>query len=113
MSEALKRLINILKNHYWIIILAFLLTILIFAPLLAFPGVIGNKYQGININHFGSDAHFYLSRAKEVLDGHALGSPMLREGKNEADMYLGYSDYILLAPIKLFGLAEKVNVVIL
>ena len=113
MKEALRGLINILKNHYWIIILAFLLTILIFAPLLAFPGVIGNKYQGININHFGSDAHFYLSRAKEVLDGHALGSPMLREGKNEADMYLGYSDYILLAPIKLFGLAEKVNVVIL
>ncbi len=98
------------KEHYLIISLSFLLTILIFAPLIIFPWVLGKEYQGININWFGSDAHFYLTKGKEILEGHSLGSPVLREAKNEQDPYLSYSDYILLAPIKLFGLAEKVNI---
>ena len=102
---------SFIKEHYWIIILSFLLTVLIFAPLLVFPYVIKNEYQGININAFGSDAHFYLTRGQEVLEGHDLGSPVLREGKNQPDIYLSYSDYILLAPIKLLGLAEKVSLV--
>lgn len=107
----LNNLKNFIKDHYWIIILSFLLTILIFAPLIAFPYVFKSEYQGININNFGSDTIFYLTRGKEVLDGHGLGNPVLREGKDEADIYLSYSDYILLAPIKLLGLAQKVEIV--
>lgn len=113
MQDALKKIINFIIDHYWAIVLSFLLTILIFAPLLVFPSVIKNEYQGINIIPFGSDAHAYLSRGREVLDGHNLGSPFIKEGKNEADSLVSYSDYILLAPIKLLGLAQKVNIVTL
>jgi len=111
MNNIIKKFISAVKEHCWIIILSFLLTILIFAPLIAFPYVIKNEYQGININHFGADAHFYFSRAREVLDGHGLGSPWLREGKNDADTFFSYVDYILLAPIKLLGLEQKVDLV--
>lgn len=102
-----------MTNHGGIIILSFLLTIIIFAPLVAFPVVIKNEYQGININRFGTDTYFYLSRGKEVLDGHNLGNPLLREGKNEADAHSSYSEYLLLSPIKLLGLAQKLDIVII
>lgn len=102
-----------IKEHYWIVIFSMLLTILIFAPLLAFPFIAGKDYQGININAYGSDAHFYLTRGKEVLEGHNLGSPVLREGKNGPDIYQSYSDYIILAPIKLLGLAGKANIAVI
>lgn len=110
MKDTIYKIKSIIKDHFWIIILAFLLTILIFAPLIAFPYVIGKDYQGINENAFGTDAHFYLTRGKEVLEGHNLGSPLLREGKNEPDAIRSYSDQILLAPIKLLGLGQKVNI---
>jgi len=113
MLKILMNFKNFIKEHLVIIILAFSLTALIFAPLLAFPPAAGKEYQGININWFGTDAHFYLTRGKEALAGHGLGSPVLREGKNNADMYLSYSDYILTAPVKLLGLADKVNIVTL
>lgn len=98
-------------EHRWMIIGALSLTVLIFLPLLIFPGVIGKDYQGINIGHFGTDAHFYLSRGKEVLEGHSLGSPLLREGKNETDQFFSDSEYLLLSPIKFLGLSSKVDVV--
>lgn len=113
MKNILNKIKNIITEHRLIIAGSLLLTILIFAPLLAFPYVIADKYQGININWFGTDAHFYLTRGKEVLDGHGLGSPLLREGKNDADIYHSYSEYILLAPIKLLGLTKKVDIVTL
>lgn len=113
MKKTVEKISYFIKEHYLIISLSFLLTVLIFAPLLAFPWVLGKDYRGININWFGTDAHYYLTRAKEVLDGHNLGSPVVREAKEEADTLLSYSDYILLAPIKLLGLEEKVNLVAL
>ena len=106
-----QKIISALKAHGWVIIFSFLLAVLIFAPLLAFPWAAGSLYQGININHFGNDAHFYLTRGNEVLSGNSLGSPLLREGKNDPDAYLSYSDYLLLAPVKLSGLEKKFNIV--
>lgn len=111
MKNIIDKIKGFIKEHCWIIILSFLLTVLIFAPLIVFPWVLGKEYQGININWFGTDAHFYLTRGKEVLDGHGLGCPVLKECKNEQDPYYAYGDYILLAPIKLLGLADKVNIV--
>jgi hypothetical protein len=113
MKNIFNKLLNLVLEHHWIIILSFLLTIIIFAPLFVFPYVIKNEYQGININHFGSDAIFYLTRGKEVLDGHGLGNPVLKEGKNAPDVYLSYSDYVLLAPIKLLGLEKKFDIVVI
>lgn len=99
-----------IKEHHLIIALSFLLTILIFAPLFVFPLVAKNEYQGLNINWFGTDAHFYLTKGKEILDGNALASPVLREGKDGSDPYVSYSEYILLTPIKLLGLAQRVDI---
>jgi len=99
------------KNHYGAITCSLFLTILIFAPLLFFPAVIKNEYQGINFTHIGTDVHLYLTRGKEVLDGYGLGSMVLKEGKNDQDQFFSYSDQILLAPIKLLGLAQKVDIV--
>lgn len=113
MKDILNKIKNIVKEHCLIIAGSLLLTILIFAPLLVFPYIVGDEYQGININWFGTDSHFYLSRGKEVLDGNKLGNPLLREGKDNPDIYLTYSEYILLAPVKLLGLTQKVNIVTL
>lgn len=113
MGNFFKKIKDFIFEHCWIIILSLLLTIMIFAPLIIFPVVAKKEYRGININHFGTDTLLYLTRGREVLDGHGLGNPLLREGKDYRDTYLSYSDYILLAPIKLLGLASKVNIVAL
>lgn len=111
MKHIFRKIRNNIREHVWIIVCSFLLVILIFAPLLVFLSVIKNEYQGINIYHFGTDAHSYLTRGKEVLEGNNLGSPLLREGKDEQDPFFSYSEYILLAPIKLLGLEQKVDIV--
>ena len=101
-----------MREHSLIIILGLLLTLLIEAPLLVFPFVSKN-YQGINIPHFSTDSHFYLSRAKEALEGRKLGNVFLREGKNEQDAFFMYNERVLTAPIRFLGLADRINVVIL
>ena len=108
-----QKLINFIVNHRLAVSLSFLLTILIFAPLVALPRVLDKEYQGINIIPFGSDAHAHLSRGREVLDGNKLGSPFIREGKNEADSLVSYSEYVLLTPVKLLGLTQTTDIVTL
>ena len=111
MTHIYKKIKSVVSEHKGILFCSFFMVILIFAPLMIFPNIIKDQYQGININHFGTDADFYLTRGKEILDGNDLGSTLLREGKNEQDPFFSYSEYILLAPIKLLGLAQKVNIV--
>ncbi|QQG42881.1 MAG: hypothetical protein HYW15_01585 [Candidatus Giovannonibacteria bacterium] len=101
-----------MREHGLIIILGLLLTLLIEAPLLVFPFVSKN-YQGINIPHFGTDSHFYLSRAKEALEGRGMGNPWLREGKERQDIMFMYNERALTAPIRFLGLADRINVVTL
>ena len=57
---------------------AVLLTLVIELPLILYPLVTHDTYRGINIAHFGSDEHFYLTRGKEALEGHTLGNSVLR-----------------------------------
>lgn len=104
---------NFLKNHYLIIILGIFLTFLIEIPVIGFPFIAGDKYQGINIVPFGTDSYFYLSRAKDAMEGNNLGNPVLREEKNQQDVYFTYNERLLIAPIRLLGLQDKVNVVTL
>lgn len=111
MKKFLETIKQAASFHRWIIIGAFSLTLLIFLPWLIFPGAAGREYQGININHFGTDAHFYLTRGAEVRDGHGLGNPLLREGKEAPDSFSSYSEYILLAPLKLLGLSQRIDIV--
>ena len=103
-----------LGAHRLILSVALLLTFLIKAPVLLFPSVAGDEYRGINLYHYGNlavDEDFYISRGKEVLEGHALGNPLMREGKEEyQDYYFTINEQALVGPLRLLGLGEKLNV---
>ncbi len=100
---------NFLYAHWLILAGGFSLALLVASPLIAFPFAAGDAYRGINIAHFGGDEHTYLARAKEVLEGHNLGSAVLREGKNAQDPFFMYNERVLLLPITLLKLGEQVN----
>lgn len=102
---------NRVWQHRWPLIAFVALALLVEAPLIAFPWYAGDRYQGINIAHFGNDEHFYLSRAREVLDGHSLGQPFLAEGKGNPDSFLYNDEQIVMAPFTLTGTSGGVNVV--
>ena len=101
-----------MREHRLIIILGLLLTLLIEAPILVFPFVSKN-YQGINIPHFGTDSHFYLSRAKEALEGRGMGNPWLRDGKERQDIMFMYNERVFTAPIRFLGFVDRINVITL
>ena len=89
------------------------LALLIEAPLIAFPFFAGEQYQGINIAPYGNDEHYYLTRAKEVLEGHSLGQPFLHEGKDLPDSFQTNIEQILLFPLTATGIGPSVDVVTL
>lgn len=103
-----------LKEHWMIVLFALLLAALIKSPLFAFPYVAGDAYQGINLYHYGNlaaDEDFYLSRGKEVLEGHGLGNPLIREGKDTyPDYYFTVNEYFLVGPLYLLGLGDNIDV---
>ncbi len=101
--ERLKRAFAALRAHWPALAVAVFATLVVVAPLAAFPGYAGNRYAGINIAHFGDDEHYYLSRAHEVLEGRGLGQPFLAEGKDAQDPTVSYAERIVLAPAMLFG----------
>jgi len=95
---------NYLRDHWATALLGLLLTLIITAPVLAFP-FFSQNYQGINITHFGGDGHFYFSRAKEALEGHSLGNVFFREGKENQDPFFMYNEQLLFVPLRYLGLA--------
>lgn len=110
MRTSWQKIATIFKNHWIIISLAFCLTMLVFYPVITFPFVAGEKYQGINVPPI-TDALYYMSRGKEILEGHNLGSSVLHEDKNSQDIYFMQTDRLLLLPFTLLGLGNSVNIV--
>ncbi|HCM43456.1 MAG: hypothetical protein UY39_C0018G0009 [Candidatus Kaiserbacteria bacterium GW2011_GWC2_49_12] len=102
---------TILRIPLWALGLFILLALLIEAPLIAFPFFAGERYQGINIAHFGNDEHYYLTRAREVLDGHSLGQPILAEGKQNPDSFLYNDEQIAMSPFTMTRTTSFVDVV--
>lgn len=100
-------------SHYAACIAGFFMAILVALPLIIFSVSNRDVYQGINIPHYGSDGHFYLTRAKEVLEGHPLGNPFIREGKDKQDYFFTYNDTILFKPWAWLGLGNSINAVTL
>ncbi|KKU07743.1 MAG: hypothetical protein UX10_C0006G0014 [Candidatus Magasanikbacteria bacterium GW2011_GWA2_45_39] len=98
------------REHRLILGVAVILATLMIFPLVLFPLSIPKTYQGINIANHGLDELWYLSRGKEILDGHELGNPLFREGKNEQDPYFTYVEHILLSPVKWLGLGDMVSI---
>ena len=101
------------RTHAFPLIALFFLTLLVVAPLIAFPFYAGEAYQGINIAHFGNDEHFYLSRAKEALEGHSQGQPFLAEGKEMLDASQNNTEQIMLSPLRALGLGPQTDPVVL
>lgn len=102
---------NIFRLHIGPFLLFIVLTLLIASPLIAFPKFAGSEYQGINIAHFGTDEHYYLVRASEVADGNGLGNPFLSMNKDKPDPTASRADQFLMAPVRILGLEEKIDVV--
>lgn len=107
----LHMLASCLRRHWIAVVMAFCITALVQAPLIAFPYAAGERYQGINIAHFGNDEHYYLSRAAEVAEGHSLGQPFLAQGKDGPDPTFSYAERAVLSPGMLFRSVNHENVV--
>lgn len=101
-----------IREHKLIFVNAALMAFLMVAPLLAFPLMAGDGYQGINIANHGFDELWYLSRAREALDGHHLGNALWREGKEGQDPFFNYVEYAIFAPLRILGLAPYVDVTV-
>lgn len=98
-------------RHHWVaLVVAACTSVLVLSPLIAFPFVAGSAYQGINTAHFGTDAHYYLSRMNDALAGHALGQPFLVEGKDAQDPTFSYVERIVTAPVRVLGVADYLDV---
>lgn len=97
-------------SHKLALLNGLILAALIIAPLFIFPLMSGNSYRGITIADNGTDELLYLSRGKDVLEGHRLGNPLFREGKDGQDPFFTYVEYMMLAPVKLLGLENRADI---
>ena len=106
-----------LREHRLVLGIAFLLVLIIKAPVFFFPYVADDAYRGINLYHYGNlavDEDFYLTRGKEVLEGHSLGNPLMREGKESyLDYYFTVNEAVLVGPFRLLGLEDSIDIVAL
>lgn len=108
--ELRDKFVDIFKKHWGAILTALLMSFLVSAPVILFPLFAGSEYKGIDLAHFGTDEYYYLSRGKEVLEGHNLGQPILKEGKDLQDPTFTYAEKLSLLPFKMLGIGEKVNI---
>lgn len=102
------------KEHWFIAIIAGALAAIVIFPLVWFRLVIPpGAYQGINPADFGIDELWYLSRGKEILEGHGLGNAVLLEGKDGQESHFQYGEYVLTLPLRWLGLGDRVDIVML
>lgn len=97
-------LIPIIVRHKAALIVAVAASLAAFSPYLLFP-LMADSYQGINAGNFGADEFQYLAYGKELLEGHALGNPFLRDGKAWFNPQHLYAPYLVL-PLTWVGLSD-------
>ncbi|MFA5996523.1 MAG: hypothetical protein WC790_02275 [Candidatus Paceibacterota bacterium] len=107
----MKRLRELAVAHAPMLAAAAVLTLLIQAPLYLFPVLEGSAYQGINIQQYGSDEHYYLLRAASIARGGSPSDPVLREGKDAGDHTFSYAEKLLIKPAAWLGLFDTVSIV--
>src|SRR3989344_3460902 len=105
------RLLLKLRSHWSALAAALLVALFVASPIIVFPYVAGSEYRGINIMHFGSDEYLYLVRGKDALEGNRLGQPFLAEVKSGQDPTFSYAEKMLVAPLRILGVSERVNIV--
>jgi len=106
LPQKIKNILLFCLRHWPGIFAALCAAVLVVAPLAAFPFVARDAYHGINIAHFGDDEHYYLTRMEEALEGHALGQPILAEGKGAQDPTFSYVELAIAFPLRLVGIAH-------
>jgi len=94
---------NLLKKHYLIIILAFVV-----GSLTCFPQILAIKevenFQGI-YKTVNNDETYYMARAKDIIDGHSfLANPYIYEYKGGYPVQFWLPDYILAKPLALLNI---------
>src|SRR3989338_1152834 len=108
----LKEIFRLIREHRLLVGLALLMAFLVISPLLLFRLIIpSSSYQGINLANFGIDETWYLSRGRDILEGHKLGNAVLREGKEGQESHFQYIEYVLLKPVRWLGLDQPADVV--
>lgn len=100
---------NILSTHWLALGAALAVALLILAPIIATPLVLGRAYQGVDLMHYGSDELIYLSRAQDALEGHGTAQPYIGQNKNELDPTFSFAEVLLTAP--LWALHRSVDIV--
>ena len=97
-------MIQILKNHRWAIILAFVASVIVASPQIYFRYTHPSDYQGIEV--FGTgDERAWLSRVREVADGHpAMSNVYFKDGKGEPYIYQPLGSNIIAFLGKIFSL---------
>src|SRR3989344_571408 len=97
-------MIQILKNHRWAIILAFVASVIIAFPQIYFRYVHPSDYQGIEVLGTG-DERAWLSRVREVADGHpAMSNVYFKDGKKDPHIYQPLGSNIIAFLGKIFSL---------
>jgi len=103
MNNQVRKILAILRAHWFIVISAAIMAILVMSPIIVFPFLAGTDYRGINIGHSSEDDFFYFARGKEVLEGHALGNPYFREGKDSQAIHHSIIEQLLVRPLVWLG----------
>lgn len=104
------RMRTFFREHQMIFVFGFVVAALMIMPIVIFPIITPATYGGINISNHGVDELWYLSRARDVVDGHSLGNVMMQDGKNGLDPYATFVEVVLMAPVRWLGALRWVSV---
>lgn len=109
---ALRDMVKFIKEHYLVLLVAFLVGVIYIAPHLAFIYSLGDDYKGIPMMQTGNE-DFYLARIREVIDGHPLiGSFVFYEYKNQPSLSPPIGEFFYAIPSIVFGISP-VNIIII
>jgi len=108
-SVLFKKIYIFFRANIDVLIFGVIMAFIIILPQLLFPLIAKDFYKGINYGNYGEDDVGYFQKGKE---GHNLGNPALRIGKDNPDPHGVYIDYLLLKPFEIFGLGKVLDIVV-
>lgn len=104
MENFAKKICEIMRAHWFILVNAVIMALLIVSPFILFPILSGPSYRGINVGE--TDDFYYLTRGKDILEGHTLGNPYFREGKDSEEMRHTFIEQTLVYPLHWLGITS-------
>lgn len=87
-------MLNVIKNHWFVGVLAFSVSLIIFLPTILSIKKAGLGFQGI-YPMFNNDEDYYLSLGREVYDGHNnIGNAFIKEYKDKPSLQQSFAEII-------------------